>query len=171
MPPFAHMPIAGAQVWIGENHNQPAQNYTHMDNNTCQFYPEAIALEEVVFCILVILGGDPAVLAAGRYIARRERWEHPQGEFDAGGRWYPSPSEGLDTRCYRTPSRRWPYSYMLACRTVKHCAYLEHADDLTLVRRIVRIAVSAKTVENAIDAIHSELSAARRARREQVAAA
>ncbi len=68
----------------------------------------------------------PAVLrAAERYIRQRDRIEPPDGGTDNAGRWYPEASEQLDTRRYRYPSRTWPWSYMVACRTIAHCAKLE----------------------------------------------
>jgi hypothetical protein len=46
---------------------------------------------------------------------------HPKGKFDSAGRWYPSNSEVRDCcERIRSPSRRWPYSLMLHCRTAKH---------------------------------------------------
>jgi hypothetical protein len=64
--------------------------------------------------------------AAVVYVARQHRAVHPLGEFDSAGRWYPyarwehrSCCEGI-----RCPSRRWPYSLMLHCRTAKHVARL-----------------------------------------------
>jgi hypothetical protein len=59
------------------------------------------------------------------YAARRDRLVHPEGTFDDAGRWYPSDREntaGLGG--IRSPSRAWPYSYMIACRTRKHVAEL-----------------------------------------------
>lgn len=60
------------------------------------------------------------------YIPRRERTVHPEGDFDSKGRWYPCTREsggGSGTTC-RAPSKRWPYSYMLRCRTREHCENL-----------------------------------------------
>jgi hypothetical protein len=60
------------------------------------------------------------------YEARRDRLAHPEGEFDSGGRWHPSEREDADGdgSCTRRPSRAWPYSYLLRCRTRQHCAAL-----------------------------------------------
>lgn len=63
--------------------------------------------------------------AAKKFIARQNRTEHPDGEFDNGGRWYPSDAE--HQRCcnaVRSPSRAWPYSYLVHCRTAEHIANL-----------------------------------------------
>ncbi len=67
---------------------------------------------------------DPVHEAACIYLRRRERLEHPDGRKDNAGRWYPDDSELLDKTQYRSPSRAHPWSYMLACRTLKHCANL-----------------------------------------------
>lgn len=60
------------------------------------------------------------------YEARRDRWVHPEGTFDGAGRWYPSDTEDADgfTSSIRSPSRAWPYSYMVAARTKKHVTAL-----------------------------------------------
>ena len=62
--------------------------------------------------------------AAKLYRDRRDRRRHPAGKKDNGGRWYPSESEDLDTDKFRTPSRSWPWSYMHACRSFRHCCDL-----------------------------------------------
>jgi len=63
--------------------------------------------------------------AAREYIARRDRRKHPLGHFDGGGRWYPSEDETRSCcATIRAPSRRWPYSLMLHCRTIRHVAAL-----------------------------------------------
>lgn len=59
------------------------------------------------------------------YQARKARLVHPEGTFDKGGRWYPSAREnGSVSATHRSPSRAWPYSYLTACRTRRHCAEL-----------------------------------------------
>lgn len=63
--------------------------------------------------------------AAQLFLARQQRQEHPDGKFDSAGRWNPSREE----RCkccanIRTPSRRWPYSRMKHCRSLRHVANL-----------------------------------------------
>ena len=59
------------------------------------------------------------------YTARKTRRTHPEGRTDNAGRWYPGDREdaGVSSRI-RSPSRAWPWSYMLACRTRKHVAQL-----------------------------------------------
>ena len=59
------------------------------------------------------------------YRDRRDRREHPEGRFDNAMRWYPSHEEQQTCcRTIRTPSRAYPYSLMLHCRTVQHVANL-----------------------------------------------
>jgi len=59
------------------------------------------------------------------YQARQSRQKHPDGTFDNGGRWYPSAEEEqVCCRRIRTPSRRWPYSLLTHCRTLRHIAKL-----------------------------------------------
>jgi len=58
---------------------------------------------------------------ARRAIDLQERRANPDGTFDQAGRWYPS------VRCdccaeIRSPSRQWPYSLMVHCRTARHVA-------------------------------------------------
>ena len=64
-------------------------------------------------------------IAHALYELRRDRLMHPRGTFDKGGRWYPSADEECDC-CHhiRTPSRSWPYSMLMHCRTFKHCKQL-----------------------------------------------
>ena len=59
------------------------------------------------------------------YADRQNRREHPDGTFDGGGRWYPSDTEQCPC-CdkIRSPSRRWPYSLMLHCRSYGHIKHL-----------------------------------------------
>lgn len=63
--------------------------------------------------------------AAIEYRARQERRHHPVGKFDNAKRWYPDESE-YRSCCgpVRSPSRAWPMSYMVHCRTLKHVASL-----------------------------------------------
>ncbi len=59
------------------------------------------------------------------YLARRDRAVNPEGRFDNAGRWYPSDREDAGvSSVLRSPSRAWPYSYMVGCRTRKHVAVL-----------------------------------------------
>ena len=55
------------------------------------------------------------------YATRKSRREHPDGTFDKAGRWYPSEAETCECcKHIRPPSRGWPYSLMVHCRTMKH---------------------------------------------------
>ena len=80
-----------------------------------------------------------AFRAQARWLRRKERTEHPDGNFDNAGRWDPSADEDCDdfTSRTRTPSRKWPYSYLLAARSLEHCEALEDAEheDVLLMRR------------------------------------
>jgi hypothetical protein len=65
-------------------------------------------------------------LVAAIYAARKNRTTHPEGNPDKRGRWYPTEREdaGGDGSSTRSPSVAWPWSYMLHCRTRKHCTVL-----------------------------------------------
>ena len=78
--------------------------------------------------------------AARTYINRQSRREHPDGKFDNGGRWYPSETGRCECCDHvRYPSRRWPYSLMLHCRTAKHIANLYGVSARELKREAKRI--------------------------------
>jgi len=73
------------------------------------------------------------------YLQRRDRVAHPQGEFDNGGRWYPSDEERRECcRTIRPPSRNWPYSLLWHCRTLRHVAHLYGVDE-TELRKLARV--------------------------------
>ena len=62
--------------------------------------------------------------AAQKMEAIREVWNllkdrkiNPAGTFDSGGRFW---SANADLISVRAPSRRWPYSHMSACRTLRY---------------------------------------------------
>lgn len=69
--------------------------------------------------------------AATCFYRRKRRLEHPKGSFDNAQRWYPDDSECFNTTAIRSPSRQYPYSYLVACRTAKHCAHLSGVDEYT----------------------------------------
>ena len=88
------------------------------------------------------LPADKIEVAARLYLRRKHRLEHPNGEFDSGGRWHPSAAE-YQVCCIgiRAPSRAHPYSYMVHCRTVEHICWLTEEcsdDDVGAVRRRAR---------------------------------
>ncbi len=73
------------------------------------------------------------VMAAEEYLARKERSAHPDGSFDRASRWYPSDDEWQDCCAgIREPSRAWPYSLMVHCRTLVHVANLYDVDEADL---------------------------------------
>jgi len=74
-------------------------------------------------------------LAVKTYIARRDRNENPKGSFDKAGRWYPDAM--LDCCNVRTPSRAYPYSLMVHCRTMAHIAS-EYGVDLKELKKAVK---------------------------------
>jgi len=92
--------------------------------------------------------------AALEYLLRRNRFHHPAGSFDNAKRWYPSDSENLNTDLYRTPSRSHPFSYMTACRSLKHCVALFCADS-KLVNKIIKN-VRALLVNESLDDLDAE---------------
>jgi len=71
------------------------------------------------------------------YLARQERREHPEGRRDKAGRWYPSAAEEQDCcRAVRSPSRAYPWSLMLHCRSAEHVARLCGVEPAALKARI-----------------------------------
>lgn len=53
--------------------------------------------------------------------ARQSRRAHPSGKFDNAKRWYPSEDEECDCCGHiRSPSRSYPFSLMVHCRTKTH---------------------------------------------------
>lgn len=74
------------------------------------------------------------------YEMRQERLDHPAGSFDNAGRWWPDDDEQCACCDYvRTPSRRWPYSYLKHCRSIEHVANL-YKVDVALLRRFSNLA-------------------------------
>lgn len=77
------------------------------------------------------------------YGLRQSRAEHPDGKFDKAGRWYPSDEESQDCcDTVRSPSRGWPYSLMLHCRTRKHITQLvtsQHLESCSVCRLAERL--------------------------------
>lgn len=83
--------------------------------------------------------------AAREYIARRDRTAHPDGKFDGAKRWYPSDAERCECcDSVRSPSRAYPFSYMVHCRTIGHIAALYNVDVKDLRREVKRIDPPAK---------------------------
>lgn len=85
-----------------------------------------------------------AAAALQRYERRQARSEHPEGEFDKGGRWYPEGKDEEVMGAVRSPSRSFPHSYNLACRSLAHCERYEGADHqvvLTLKRELKKVGI------------------------------
>jgi len=76
--------------------------------------------------------------AAQQYLDLRDRRANPAGTFDAGGRWYPT-QELACCGSIRTPSRSWPYSYLVHCRTLAHIATQSGYPVATLRAAVKRI--------------------------------
>jgi hypothetical protein len=71
------------------------------------------------------------------YLDRQARITHPAGKFDKAGRWYPIGDERCECCNYiRTPSRAWPFSLMMHCRTMEHVAHLYDVDIKKLRRAV-----------------------------------
>lgn len=63
--------------------------------------------------------------AAKLFVDRQDRVSHPDGKSDNGGRWIPSNDEWCSCcAAIRYPSRSWPWSLMVHCRTAEHVAAL-----------------------------------------------
>ena len=69
---------------------------------------------------------------------------NPKGSFDDGGRWYPETKFGCCNNI-RGPSRAWPYSYLMHCRTISHMAkqYMVDEKELRKAVRAIRINLKA----------------------------
>lgn len=79
--------------------------------------------------------------AAKEYNNRKKRCTHPSGAFDRAGRWEPDDSEKQDC-CddVREPSRAYPYSLMVHCRTMEHVANLYDVDKADLQQQVRKYA-------------------------------
>ena len=76
--------------------------------------------------------------AMQEYYARRARQSHPAGIFDKAQRWHPTKEERCECcETIRSPTRAWPYSLMLHCRTIGHVAAL-YGVDVGELQRAVR---------------------------------
>ena len=74
--------------------------------------------------------------AATLYIDLNSRKIHPRGLSDSVGRWMPS-QELKCCKSIRTPSRSWPWSLLLHCRTLVHVAK-DTGYELEILRAAVR---------------------------------
>lgn len=57
------------------------------------------------------------VMVEAVYLLLKDRDINPKGKFDKAGRWY---AENSDLISVREPSRAYPFSQMVACRTRKY---------------------------------------------------
>jgi hypothetical protein len=81
---------------------------------------------------------DALQSALEMYRARQDRSQHPQGAFDKQGRWYPDANETRPCCAnIRSPSRAFPYSLMVHCRSLEHIARLRsvNASELRSLER------------------------------------
>lgn len=75
--------------------------------------------------------------AALEYIDRKNRDVHPSGDFDNAGRWEPNGEEWCECCSYiRSPSRSYPFSLIVHCRTVGHIAQLYKVDKSDLRKKV-----------------------------------
>lgn len=94
---------------------------------------------------------------SARVAAALYRWHNlqsrkinPSGTFDKQGRWYPDDDEREECcDSIRSPSRAYPYSYMVHCRSYEHVARKYCVDIKDLRREAKCCAMSQKpTTEN-----------------------
>lgn len=74
--------------------------------------------------------------ALSTHLSRKDRLSHPDGDFDKAKRWFPDSNEVCGCcESIRSPSRNWPYSLLVHCRSLQHCEMLFgacHADVLAV---------------------------------------
>lgn len=93
------------------------------------------------------------------YINRQARTEHPSGHSDNGGRWYPDGHEACSCCDYiRTPSRGFPYSLMVHCRTITHISALFEVDESLLRKSINAYKKSLKKISVGIEKINQPMN-------------
>ena len=92
--------------------------------------------------------------AAQEFIDLKERKTNPEGNFDSGGRWYPS---RLCDCCHaiRNPSRAWPFTLMTHCRTAAHVAE-NRGVDASDIRSAVKKGIEVWALEKAFFAEQNE---------------
>ena len=73
--------------------------------------------------------------AAQQYIDLQDRRVHPGGTFDHAQRWKPD-RELACCALIRSPSRAYPYSLLMHCRSIAHVA-AEPGYSVTTLRRAV----------------------------------
>jgi hypothetical protein len=78
---------------------------------------------------------EPAVIAAAiEHLQLKARVIHPGGTFDSAKRWYPD-TQYACCEHIRCPSRAFPFSLIVHCRTVEHVASMYEVD-AKLVRSV-----------------------------------
>jgi hypothetical protein len=78
---------------------------------------------------------EPAVIAAAiEHLQLKARVIHPRGTFDSAKRWYPD-TQYACCEHIRCPSRNFPFSLIVHCRTVEHVA-AEYDVNARLVRSV-----------------------------------
>jgi hypothetical protein len=84
-------------------------------------------------------------VAADAYLARQRGTERPAGKCDAGGRWFPAPTEWqICCAGIRTPSRNWPNELRKHCCSITHISRLHGVDTVALRDALARAKGSAK---------------------------
>lgn len=90
---------------------------------------------------------DQTKSAAQMFLARQSRAQHPAGTFDKAQRWEPDASEHRPCcNSIRTPSRSFPFSLMVHCRTAKHIARLTGVDE-SEIKRAARAIIADESAE------------------------
>jgi len=77
---------------------------------------------------------------AQRYIDLQDRRVHPSGTFDHAQRWKPD-RELACCALIRSPSRAYPYSLLMHCRSLTHVAAEAGYTVTTLRRAVMRLRV------------------------------
>ena len=99
------------------------------DTSSC-----SVASQALQAALAAAPGMEDAVAGAVFYL-RQARRAHPRGDWDDGHRWYPDEAEWRDCcESIRPPSRAWPWSLMVHCRTAAHVAALYGIDPKVLRR-------------------------------------
>ncbi len=85
--------------------------------------------------------------AAQEYLDRQARKSHPGGSFDKAKRFYPFEDEDCCIGI-RGPSRSYPYTLMIHCRSAKHVANLYDVDVTDLKRKAREIRKNNKILQS-----------------------
>lgn len=75
--------------------------------------------------------------AVSTFLLRESGLQAPDGGFDSARRWFPKGRDKEVMADVRHPSRSFPFSYLKACKSIKHCAALFDADPAE-VRRLAK---------------------------------